>query len=164
MKPVVPFTGFRRRYGAAPMHLVAHLLAFAIAAFALDRTVSGGDAKLLVGWYLGLIVAHDLILVPAYAGLDCLVRTVLARIPARRAAGVPMINHVRVPALISGLLLLIYAPLISGLSEPYYVAFSGHHLEHYVRNWVGISAALFAGSAGLYGLRRWRARSDRPAS
>jgi hypothetical protein len=153
---------FRRRYGASPLHLAAHLLAFAIAAFALDRIVSAGEVKVLVAWYLGLIVAHDLIFVPAYSGLDRLVQAALARLPARRLANVPVINHVRAPALISGLLLLIYAPLISGHSDEDYFGNSGHHLEHYARNWLLISAALFGGSALIYMLRVGRALKRAP--
>jgi hypothetical protein len=152
-----PLIAFRRRYGASPLHLAAHLVAFAIAALALDQIVSAGDAKELVAWYVGLIVAHDLVFVPAYTGLDRLAQWVFARLPARRLGNVPIINHVRAPALISGLLLLIYAPLISGHTDAAYVGLSGHHLEHYVRNWLLISAALFGGSALIYMLRVGRA-------
>ena len=164
MRRARPLIAFRRRYGASPLHLAAHLVAFAIAALALDQIVSAGDAKELVAWYLGLIVAHDLIFVPAYSGLDRLAQRVLARIPARRLADVPLINHVRAPALISGLLLLIYAPLISGHTDAAYVGLSGHHLEHYVRNWLLISAALFGGSALIYVLRVGRALAAARAS
>jgi hypothetical protein len=163
MRHVSPLTAFRRRYGATPLHLVAHLVAFAIAAFALDRIVSGGDVKELVAWYLGLVVAHDLIFVPAYSGLDRLTRAALGRLPARRLAEVPVINHLRAPALISGLLLLIYGPLISGKADLEYFALTGHHLEHYLRNWLLISAALFAGSALIYWLRVARALAGRSA-
>jgi hypothetical protein len=157
MRRASPLIAFRRRYGATPLHLVAHLLAFAIAAFALDQIVSDGDVKELVAWYLGLIVAHDLLFVPAYSGLDRLAQAALARLPARRLANVPVINHLRAPALISGLLLLIYAPLISGHTRATYVGLSGHYPEHYLRNWLLISAALFGGSALIYMIRVGRA-------
>ena len=45
-----------------------------------------------------------------------------------------MINHVRAPLLISALLLLIYSPLIFGLSDSYYFGLSGHHLDGYLGN------------------------------
>jgi hypothetical protein len=159
MRRPAPLLAFRRRYGATPLHLAGHLAAFAIAAFALDRTVSSGDAKLLVGWYVAVIVAHDLIFVPAYCGLDRLARAALARLPSGATAGVPAINHVRAPALISGLLLVIYAPLISGRAASYYYALSGHQLVHYLRNWLAVTAALFAGSAVIYAFRVARARA-----
>ena len=155
MKRVAPLIIWRRRHGSTALHLAAHLLVFAIAAFALARIVSGGGGtlKAVIAWYLGLIVLHDLVLVPAYTGVDRVTRAVLARLPTPERARVPVINHLRVPALISAVLLLIYAPLISGHAEASYVAVTGHPLVHYLRNWLLVSAALFAGSAVIYVVR-----------
>jgi hypothetical protein len=72
---------------------------------------------------------------------------------------VPVINYVRAPALISGLLLLVYFPLIFGTAENTYFGATGHHLHGYARNWLLITAALFTGSALLYALRLRRTRS-----
>ena len=69
----------------------------------------------------------------------------------------PAINHIRVPTLISGLLLIIYLPLISGKADAGYFAASGHHLQGYLRNWLLISAVLFVGSGLIYALRVRRA-------
>jgi hypothetical protein len=153
---------FRRRYGAGPLHLVGHLLGLAIAAFALDRIFSGGSVKTLLIWYLGFVIAHDLIFVPAYTGLDRLFRGALARLPLTRHTVVPLVNHVRAPAMISGLLLIIYLPLISGKADSQYFALSGHHLTNYLRNWVLITVALFLASGFVYALRVARERT-RPA-
>ena len=60
---------------------MAHLVGFAIVAFALDRIFSGGDVKELLVWYLGFAIAHDLVFVPAYTGLDRLFRATIARLP-----------------------------------------------------------------------------------
>jgi len=150
--------GFRRRYGAGPLHLAGHLVGFAIAAFAFDRIFSSGDAKDVLAWFLGFVIAHDLIFLPAYSGLDRLCRALLARLPARPRREIPVINHLRAPALISAVLLLIYAPLISGKDDGVYFALSGHHPEGYLRNWLLITTALFLGSALIYVLRRGRAR------
>ncbi|MEO6857129.1 MAG: hypothetical protein ABI323_00855 [Solirubrobacteraceae bacterium] len=150
---------FRRRYGASPLHLLGHLLGFAIAVFALDRIFSGGDVKELVMWYLGFVIAHDLIFVSVYAGLDRLLRGALARLPRPSRTGLPVINHVRAPVLISGLLLIIYLPVISGRSDGQYLALSGHHLTHYLRNWLLITGTLFLGSGLLYALRFAKARA-----
>ena len=154
--------GFRRRYGASPLHLLAHLVGFAIAALAFDRIFSSGGVAQLLLWYLGFVIAHDLILVPAYTGLDRLFRGAIARLPPPSRTGIPMINHVRAPALISGLLLIIYFPLISRQSDGEYFALTGHHLTHYMRNWLLITAVLFLGSGLIYALRVARARA-RPA-
>ena len=126
-----PLPRLRRRYGAGPWHLAGHLIALAI--------------------------GHDLILLPAYSVLDRSARSLLARLPRRRPARVPMVNHLRAPALISGLLLLIYAPLISGRADYGYRLDSGHPAAGYLRNWLLISAALFLGSGLIYLARVLRA-------
>ena len=151
--------GFSRRYGASPLHLLAHLVGFAIVGFALDRIFSGGDVKELLIWYLGFAIAHDLVFVPAYSGLDRLFRATIARLPLRANTGVPVINHVRAPAVISGLLLIIYFPLISRRNEGWYFSLSGHYLEHYARNWLLITAVLSLGSGLIYAARVVRARA-----
>jgi hypothetical protein len=154
--------GFRRRYGESPLHLLAHLVGFAIVALALDRIFSGGDVKELLLWYLGFAIAHDLVFVPAYTGLDRLFRATIARLPLWTRRGIPITNHVRAPVVISGLLLIIYFPLISRRSGGWYFAMSGHHLTHYLRNWLLITAVLFLGSGLIYAARAVRARA-RPA-
>ena len=153
---------FRGRYGASPLHLVAHLVGFAIVAIALNRIFSGGDVKELLVWYLGFAIAHDLVFVPAYTGLDRLLRATIARLPLPARTKLPAINHVRAPALISGLLFIIYLPLIARRNDGWYFDLSGHHLTHYLRNWLLITAILFLGSALIYTARVLRTRG-RPA-
>jgi hypothetical protein len=147
---------FRRRYGAGPLHLVGHVVVLAVAAFAafaIYRIAGGGSLVKLVALYIGFVIAHDLIFLPAYSALDRVVRAALARLPGPPSGTVPAINHIRAPAFISGLLLIIYLPLISGRADPGYFGASGHHLVGYLRNWVLISAALFVGSALIYVVR-----------
>jgi hypothetical protein len=152
---------FRRRYGATPLHLAGHLVVFAVAAFAIDRIASSqGLAKLIV-LYAGFVIAHDLVLLPAYSGVDRAARASLARLPRRSRSGPPVINHLRAPLLISALLLMIYAPLISGKADRGYFLTSGHHATGYLRNWLLISAALFLGSGLIYALRVRRAKVSR---
>ena len=153
---------FQRRYGASPLHLLAHLAGFAIVAVALDRIFSGGDVKVLLIWYLGFAIAHDLVFVPTYTGLDRLLRATVARLPLPSRTGLPVINHIRAPALISALLLIIYLPLISRRADGYFFDLSGHHLTDYLRNWLLITAALFLASGVIYAARVVRARV-RPA-
>jgi hypothetical protein len=147
----------RRRYGASPWHLAGHLVALAVVAFALDRIAAGTSIAIVIALYLGLVVGHDLVLLPVYSGLDRLARALLSHLPVRGRARVPAINHLRAPALISGLLLLIYAPLISSRADRGYLLLSGHHATGYLRNWLLISAALFLGSGLIYALRVMRA-------
>lgn len=151
---------FRRRYGASPLHLAGHLAMFAIAFFAIYRIASGGGLAKVIALYIGFAVAHDLIFLPAYSGLDRVTRTGLARLP-RGLRSVPAINHIRAPALISGLLLIIYFPFISRRADSDYFRLSGHHIEGYLRNWLLVSAMLFLGSGVIYALRVRRAGAKR---
>jgi hypothetical protein len=152
--------GFRRRYGASPLHLLAHLLGFAIIALPLDRIFSsgGGAAQLLI-WYLGLVIAHDLLFVPAYTGLDRLLRVTGGRLLFPTNVGPRVVNHVRVPVVISAVLFIVYLPLISRGADGPYFAMSGHHLTHYLRNWLLITVALFLASGLIYAARVVRARA-----
>ena len=154
--------GFRRRYGASPLHLVAHLVGFAIVALALDRIFSGGGVKELLAWYLGFAIAHDLVFVPAYTGLDRLFRATIDRLPRATRTGPSVINHVRAPVVISALLLIIYFPLISRRNDGWFMDLSGHDLTHYLRNWLLITAVLFLGSGLTYAARVARARARPP--
>ena len=156
---------FRRRYGASPLHLLAHLAAFAICAYALAQIVRGGAVVNFVIWFGGAAVLHDIVFLPLYSVLDRVAhrsarRVHLAAPHALRHADVPVINHIRAPALISGLLLIVYFPLILGQAGSEYFKATGHHLHGYVRNWLLITAALFAASALVYAIRV-RVRSRR---
>lgn len=144
---------FRRLYGAHPLHLIGHLLLFAVAAFAFDQIFSGGAVEQLLIWYLGFVLLHDLVFVPLYTAVDRIARAVGARLPARRPGAVPLVNHVRVPAVISGILLLVYAPLIFAEGAHTYLFYIGHHVAGYLRNWLLITLALFAGSGLVYAVR-----------
>jgi hypothetical protein len=147
---------WRRFYGANPLHLAGHVVAFGISLFALHRILAGGNEVNFLAWFLAAAVLHDLVLLPIYSLIDRVAGSGARRVRARRSP-VPVINHLRAPALISGILLLVYAPEIFGLgSRPYFRA-TGHHEQGYARNWLLISVALFLGSALIYAVRLRRA-------
>ena len=73
-------------------------------------------------------------------------------------APVPWINHVRVPVVISALLLVMFFPLIFRLSNPYYQDATGFNESVYLFNWLAVSGALFIGSAVAYAIRLGLAR------
>lgn len=138
----------RKRYGASPLHLLAHLASLAIAGAALLLLLDVRPLTYVLAWLVGAIVLHDFVLLPFYGVLDR-----LGRIPLRGA-----INHVRIPVAISGLLLLVYFPVILGRSEPVFERVGGVGFdESYFGRWLLVSAALFVGSAVLYGVRATRA-------
>lgn len=167
---------FRARYGAGPAHLVAHIVAFAIAGFAIMQLLDEKRWVNFVVWFVLAALLHDVVLLPLYTVLDRLGGTVSRRLHRRLPGGpadaqpgsprhVPLINHLRAPALISGLLLLIYFPLILGPADPQYLSATGHHPSGYLRNWLLITVTLFAASAVVYALRVWsRRRAGRGTS
>lgn len=124
----------RRRYGEGPLHLVMMAASFALAGYAGVRLLAGDTLGVIV-WFVGAALVHDLVLVPVYAGADLLLR----RSFRPRSVSV---NFVRVPAFISGLLLLVWFPLITRQAERYEPA-SGLSPDVFLGNWLLITAALF---------------------
>jgi hypothetical protein len=136
---------FRRRYGASPLHLVGHLIAIAIAVYAVSRVLHPRYSRGLnyLVWLLAGAVLHDFVLAPGYALLDRLVRALPRRV----------VNHVRFPAVISGAMLLVYWPLILVRADGNYVRSTGHHVEGFAARWLLITAGLFLASAVVYAAR-----------
>lgn len=151
-------TGFRRLYGSHPLHLIGHLAVFFVAGWAIQQIVGGGKVVNWIAWFLGAALLHDLVLVPVYSVLDRLLERVAGG-PTRRP---PAVNHLRVPAVISGILLLVYFPLILGYSSKNYRNDTGHALAGYTRNWLLITAGVFVGSALVYAVRSMRRRPPSP--
>ena len=88
--------------------------------------------------------------------------------PAARAetvtepvAGPPLLNYVRIPVAFSLLLLMVFFPLILGLSQPEYHRASGLSTQPYLWRWLAITGVMFAVSAITYAwrLRRLAARA-----
>ena len=130
------------RYGASPLHLLAHLIALPLVAWALLQIAERGDATRILIWLALSAVVHDLVLLPFYGLLD----------RAGQRAARPAINYVRVPAMLSGLLLLVFFPVISGKGEGAFHGVSGLDYDGYLARWLLITAALFAVSGLVY----WR--------
>jgi hypothetical protein len=144
---------FRRRYGRGPIHALLVLASFTFALWALARVLGTlSDPIRFVVWFLGAIVAHDLILFPLYTLLGLVAgRTLTAPGPSRLR--IAALNHLRVPVLLSGLLLLVWFPLILEESPAAYRRVSGMSTDVYLGRWLLLSAALFAGSALLFAVR-----------
>jgi hypothetical protein len=71
----------------------------------------------------------------------------------------PWINYLRVPAGLSGLLLLVWFPLILRRSKDVYEASTGLNPNPYLGRWLLATGVLFAGSALAYALRLRRDKS-----
>ena len=145
---------FRRRYGGGSLHLAVHLTAFAVIAYALVQAVGGRGGRDVLVWIVAGALLHDLVLLPAYSLAD--------RAARRMLRGVPAINHIRMPAAVSLMLLLVYFPLILDRAPGNIERATGHRPPDYALRWVAITAGLFTVSGLAYGVRVVRAA--RPAA
>jgi hypothetical protein len=137
-----------RSYGAHPLHLLSMLACFALAGYAVLQAAKGPLPLRMAIWFVGALVAHDLVLFPLYAFVD---RSLAAGLPRRRRLpSIGGVNYVRVPALLSGLLLLMFFPLILRRSEGPYGAASGLDQSPYLARWLLLTGLLFAASAVLF--------------
>lgn len=152
---------FKRRYGSSPLHLLASLVAIALIfvslSFLWDLT---GNKWNLALWLVGGAVLHDFVFLPIYAVLD-----LIARFGIRDRAQRPVraINHIRFPAVISGMAFLVYFPLIIGYGRENYIRAFGHAPPDYAGRWALLTLALVVVSAVAYAVRL-RAAAQRSGS
>ncbi|MHB1535676.1 MAG: hypothetical protein ACYC1D_13935 [Acidimicrobiales bacterium] len=153
----------RRRYGAGPLHLLSLLACFALTGYVVDHMLAAPQGLRIVIWFAAAVIAHDLVLWPLYTLADRGSARLARRQPERLPA-VPWINHVRVPVVLSAVLLLVSFPLVLRLSEPIYHNASGLTEHPYLDRWLLVTGVAFAVSALLYALRLGRARRARAAT
>ncbi|MEV7612138.1 hypothetical protein [Streptomyces sp. NPDC089799] len=152
-------TAFRRRYGAPPLHLLLVLASFALACYAGLRLLKG-DALGVAMWFVGAALLHDLVLLPLYAVTDLVVQRVLGHQPGEGGSRPRFgVNHVRVPAFVSGVLLLVYWPLILR-RVGHYTIYTGLPADVFLGRWLLITACLFAASAAVLAARLWTGGKD----
>ncbi|MGH3773856.1 MAG: hypothetical protein ACRDRW_21115 [Pseudonocardiaceae bacterium] len=141
-------------------HLLALLASFVVAGYAGIRLLAGNPIG-IGAWFFGSAVAHDAVLFPLYAGLDAALVLLLRRHPAwASVAGVRWLNYLRVPAMVSALLLLVWSPLILRVSETAYHAASTLSAQPFLSRWLAVTAALFAISAATLAVRVAMASRD----
>ena len=153
-------------YGANPLHLLALIGCFAVAGYAALQTLSNARWPVMLAWFIGAIIGHDLVAFPLYALADrSLTRAVRGLWPRRAATPplVPAVNHVRVPALGGGLLFLLFFPGIIRQGAQTYMAATGRTQQPYLGRWLLLVAAMFAVSAVIYAARLGQARYHGPA-
>jgi hypothetical protein len=148
----------RRIYGASPLHLIAHALLFVVAGWALAQALGARGAASFALWFAGAIVLHDLIAFPLYSVFGLIAGRAARPGPSRS----PAVNWIRVPALLSAFALVVWFPLIFGLSSDAYEAAAGRTTDPYLERWLLLTAGLFAASGLTYALRtRLRGNSER---
>nr|WP_055487839.1 hypothetical protein [Streptomyces sp. WMMB 322] len=162
---------FRARYGASPFHLLLVLSSFALAGYAGVRLLEGNTLGVVL-WFVGAAVVHDLVLVPLYSVADRALRAVTAWPRKARGRGTEassgqperpeQVNYVRVPAVISLLLFLVWFPLILERGGRY-ASYTALDPGVFMGRWLLVTAALFALSAVCLLARavRGRRRADR---
>jgi hypothetical protein len=143
----------RRAYGSTPLHLAAHVVAFAAGGWAILQLVDVRRADNVLAWFLAALLLHDLVLLPCYTALDR---------AAARAVGVRATNYVRVPAAFSALLFTVWFPTILGRNDATFGRVAGFTRENVLVHWLAVTAGLFAVSAALWLLRGRRAAASPP--
>ena len=138
----------RLTYGAGPLHLLSHLAALALAAYAFTRIFAAAQPWNVVLWFAGALLLHDAIAFPLYTALDRLALGWRGR----------AVNYVRVPALLSALALIVFSPLILGLGDGRYERATTLSQDVYLGRWLLLCGVLFAASGLLYAMRARRAR------
>lgn len=132
------------------MKLFVLLGSFVLCGYAGVRLLDG-DWLMVALWFVGAAVVHDLVLLPLYAAAD---RALVKGAGRRRRR----VNYVRVPAALSGLLLLVWFPLITGRVSERYAGVAGLSADGYVVRWLIVTAVLFGGSAVVFAVRGGRKR------
>jgi hypothetical protein len=149
---------FLNWYGAGPLNLLAMIACFALAGYAAAELLPNNAFGIPV-WFIGAVIGHDLLLMPLYTLAD---RSATAVLRHRRPAPatLPWVNYLRIPAALSGMLLLIWFPLIFRLPRrfPDTTTLS---LDPYLWHWLGVTGALFLLSAAALALRLRTSRRGR---
>jgi hypothetical protein len=144
----------RNFYGSNPAHLLLMLTAFALGGYVI-ATVTPTALwnphvwwKSIAVWFAGAIILHDFVLFPLYATAD---RVLTARVDGRGSPSVR--NYLRIPALVSGLTLLVFWPGIVRQGAQTYIAATGQTQEPFLARWLLLNAVTFGLSAMLYAVR-----------
>lgn len=149
--PTSPVRDSRSRRADA-LRLALLLASFALTAYAAVRLFDTHPVATAF-WFAGSAVVHDLVLFPLYAATDASLVAVLRRWPVLSGArGVYWINHLRFPVVISGILLIVWTPLIFQLPD-IYAGVTGVSTAPYLERWGLVTGVLFALSALWYALR-----------
>jgi hypothetical protein len=153
-------TRIRRFYGAQPLHLLATIVSFAlVAAGVAGWFQAGSDPRGILLWVLGCGVAFEWILLPLVWLLDRIaLGPRLGDRGSRPRLGPRNRAYVRVPTLLSALLLIVSAPLIFRADTPDFEATTGLEPPDYLARWLLVTAAMFVISAFAYAMSLRRGR------
>ena len=149
---------FTEVYGERPAHLAVLLGCLAVAGYAASFLLGDPALITVLVWFVGAALGHDLVLVPLYGTADRVLTGLVRRGPS---VAVPLVNHIRVPALGAGLTLLMFLPGIIRQGGATHLAATGLDQQPYLGNWLRLVGLLVVGSAAVYLVRVLRARRGR---
>lgn len=150
----------RRVYGDRPLHLLASIIAFTIVAAGVAGWFqAGSDPRGILLWALGSALAFEWIVVPLAWLLDRIAAVSRHRDRPGHAPRAPRraVAFIRVPGLLSLLLLLVFAPLVFRADTSDYRDTTGTAPTDYLARWLVATAALYVASALGYALTLRRA-------
>ncbi|HEY5430082.1 MAG TPA: hypothetical protein VIK04_13270 [Solirubrobacteraceae bacterium] len=155
---------FRALYGAGPLNLLVLVASFAIAAAAVVGWFQEPKSVVTVLlWFVAAIVLHDMVALPLYSLLD---RIAFGRMPAgvrRGRRSVPTLvdptPYLRIPAILSGLLLIVFIPVVFGLGTTTEESASGIPESGYAARWLLAVGVMFVASGVAYAVGTARARA-----
>jgi hypothetical protein len=154
---------FHDVYGSHPLHLLTMAAGFALFGYVL---VTAKPITLwnphswwqsIAVWFAAAVVAHDLLLFPIYALADRIIWTRRGRRLDHRPRPSAR-NYLRIPALGSGLTLLVFLPGIIEQGASTYLAATGQTQQPFFGRWLLLTAAMFGASAVAYLVRATFAR------
>ncbi len=158
----------RTRYGAGPLNLIALLACFALAGAAVVGWFQRPqDVETVLEWFVAAILLHDLVALPFYSLLDRLVfGAVHGGVRQAPPTAAPrLVNptpYLRVPAILSGLLFVVFCPVLLGFGAASELSASGIAETGYLARWLLATGVMFALSGAAYAVVVARARASLP--
>lgn len=143
-------------YGRSPIHLLGVIFCYALATYASVKLFSNVSLWVALA-FPGGIFLHDFVLFPLYRKADHALLKYQQKREQRGKSSRRWINHLRVPVVISFLLLLCYFPIILRLSDERHLH-TGLSQEGYLYRWLLVTAALAAGSALSFFITKGRTK------
>lgn len=160
-----------RAYGAHPAHLLLMVACFALIGYlvAVAGISTFWDPQVwwqsILVWFLGAVIVHDLILFPLYATADRSLVAALslghsgAATPPGGRPSVPVLNYVRIPAMATALVTVLFLPGIIEQGKNSYLHATGQTQAPFALRWLLLCVAFFLLGALAFAARlvvvRW---------
>ncbi len=84
----------RAFYGARLLHLVGLVAVLGVSAYAIVQVAGRPDFRAMAVWFLGAVILHDLVFLPAYSAINGLIASA-GPVRRRRTGALVVLNHLR---------------------------------------------------------------------